>query len=221
MPFLTTAAWWIQFLLNASLSWQKLLGSFLLRQQETNDRLLLYDTSVYQMNSLCLFFLLRTTVPVHHSARPPSWAMYFAPPSTWCWASSCIPTHDAFTADQKRPPKQSVLPASQFLSSLQKTVMHLRAVMLPLHFCFSLRTTTVYLFFFSPDILQPLHIFLDLETRNWIQALSHAFLLFISFPSRQILGHRMILLFISWHLKHGSLALGTYTLTDIHVNVNV
>lgn len=58
--------------------------------------------------------------------------------------------------------------------------------MLPLNFCFSLRTTTVYLFFFSPDILQPLHVFLDLETRKWIQALSHEFPLVYQFSKKTI-----------------------------------
>lgn len=123
--------------------------------------------------------------------------------------------------------------ASQFLSSLQKACNDLRAaIMLPLHYgfleqlqfvCSSLTVHASLIldetFHSPPDILQPLHICLDLGTQTWIQASKYVLLFFINFPSRQILGYMMRLLFISWHLKHGSLALGTYTLADVHVHM--
>lgn len=122
-----------------------------------------------------------------------------------------------------------------FLSSLQKTFMHLRAViMLPLHFCFSLRTIIVSLFFSYSSCLLNLRWNILPSTRHCPttphivgfrdskldSSLELCFPL-ISFPSRQILSHMMRLFFISWHLEHGSLALGTYILADIHVNVHI
>lgn len=201
---------------------------------------MLCDTSVYQtIFSPSPLFLLWTVVTNSYyswtnSARPPtSLECALLLPSTWCRASSYNPKHGALTAGQKRFPKQSVLQLHSFFPLCRK-LSCIWGCNLASSFCFSEQLQSIYSSltvhvslildetFHSPlDILQPLHVFLDLGTQNCMQASSYVLLFFISFPSRQILGHMKKLFFIIWYLKHGSLALRTYTLADIHVNVHL
>lgn len=83
------------------------------------NRLLLYDTSVYQMNSLSLFYCsqLQYQYTILQGLPLEKCALLLLQLGVGLLATL---QHDAFSADQKRPPKQSVLQLHSFFPLCRK-----------------------------------------------------------------------------------------------------
>lgn len=192
---------------------------FFLRQQQSNGRLMLYDTSVHQANlSPSLLFLIGTAVSKQsHYTTLQGLPLYLC--NVFCFSllhdlGLLVTFQNLLSSLQTRRDVPSnlffsftvpILFAENFHAfegcnhvaswSLFLSLNNYSPFNLPL-------LTLDHAFCSPPDILQSLHMFLDSGTQNLIQALIWASLLFICLPSWQILGQVMTLVFNSWHLKH-------------------